>query len=220
MPISLKALLCTQCGAPIESDTFKCRHCGVPFMFDLTGLELAIRPATESETSLFAQVAPGRDRVVDALLLSLFQNVFQRLGWESEPAWNVVSREIVFKVRHDANGPWLDLVEIEMYPDSCKVCVRAPSVAGSWDRFERQFVYGHLTWQTGLLLGQRFYDIGVSSFAGYSYRGETELMASPEIASLARTATDFCLSTLPQPSKIKPQGKSFLRDLLRLGDAQ
>ncbi len=219
MTISLKALLCTQCGASIGSDTLKCSSCGTQFMLDWTASVVELRPASGSETSLLSQLGRERDRVVDALLLSLFQNAFQRIGWESEPAWNAVSREIVFKVRH-ANGPWLDLVEIEMYPDSCKVCVRAPSVAGSWDHFERQFVYGHLTWQTGLLLGQRFYDIGVSSFAGNSYRGETELMASPEIASLARTATDFCLSTLPQPSKIKPQGKSFLRDLLRLGDAQ
>lgn len=213
MTISLKALLCTQCGASIGSDTLKCSSCGTQFMLDWTASVLELRQASRGETNLLDQLGRERDRVVDALLLSLFQNAFQGIGWESEPAWNAVSREIVFKVRHDASGPWLDIVEIEMFPSSCKVCVRAPSVAGSWDHFERRFVYGHISWQTGLLLGQRFYDIGVSSFAGSSHRGETALMASPEIASLARTGTDFCLSTLPQPAKVKPVRRGLRQTL-------
>ena len=85
MAIVLKALNCTQCGAAISSDSLKCSSCGTQFLIDWVSSSPGLRVVDAKENDLLAQLGKNRDRVVDSLMLSLFQHTFRTIGWESEP---------------------------------------------------------------------------------------------------------------------------------------
>ncbi|MEK7611540.1 MAG: hypothetical protein AAB486_04190 [Patescibacteria group bacterium] len=218
MAIVLKALNCTQCGAAISSDSLKCSSCGTQFLIDWVSSSPGLRVVDAKENDLLAQLGKNRDRVVDSLMLSLFQHTFRTIGWESEPVWDPVYHQIVFKARHAADQ-WLDVVTIEMYPPN-RVHVDVKRPKGETNDYWATTpgsVRGRLSWETGLLLGRRFYKTAMTDLPTESYRGEMDLMASPQIAALAEAVKIYCLSTLPKPAPVGTEKRRSWQSVFDFG---